>query len=228
MYEVKDWQHVFKLDPAKEISDAHLELICESGTDAIFVGGSDNVTVDNVLDLMSRVRRYPVPCVLELSTLESAMPGFDHYMIPSVLNSSNVAYHNGILHEAIKQFGHMMDYDLFTLEGYIVLNQESKVAQRTKAKTDLSVEDIAAYAEMIEEVYKLKTMYIEYSGTYGDVEMVKAAKRKLKSTRLIYGGGIDSRARAQEMREVADTIVVGNVIYTDIEAALQTVKVGLS
>ncbi|EIT84883.1 PcrB family protein, partial [Fictibacillus macauensis ZFHKF-1] len=36
-YEV--WKHVFKLDPAKEISDAHLELLCESGTDAIFIGG---------------------------------------------------------------------------------------------------------------------------------------------------------------------------------------------
>lgn len=226
MYEVKDWQHIFKLDPAKEISDAHLELICESGTDAIFIGGSDNITVDNVLDLMSRVRRYPVPCVLELSTLESAMPWFDHYMIPSVFNSPDVQFHNGLLHEAIKQFGHMIDYDLFTMEGYIVLNKDSKVAQLTKANTDLNVEDIEAYAEMIEEVYKLKAMYIEYSGTYGDVEMVKAAKAKLKSTRLIYGGGIDSRARAQEMREVADTIVVGNIIYTDIKAALQTVKVG--
>lgn len=226
MYEVNDWQHVFKLDPAKEISDAHLELICESGTDAIFIGGSDNITVDNVLDLMSRVRRYPVPCVLELSSLESAMPGFDHYMIPSVLNSPDVQFHNGLLHEAIKQFGHMIDYDLFTMEGYIVLNKDSKVAQLTKANTDINVEDIEAYAEMIEEVYKLKAMYIEYSGTYGDVEMVKAAKAKLKSTRLIYGGGINSKARAQEMREVADTIVVGNIIYTDIKAALQTVKVG--
>lgn len=137
---------------------------------------------------MSRVRRYPVPCVLELSTLESAMPGFDHYMIPSVLNSPDVTFHNGLLHEAIKQFGHMIDYELFTLEGYIVLNQDSKVAQLTKANTELSIDDIEAYAEMIEEVYKLKAMYIEYSGTYGDVEMVKAAKQKLKSTRLIYGG----------------------------------------
>ncbi len=225
MYEIQDWQHVFKLDPAKEISDNDLERICESGTDAIFIGGSDNVTMENVLDLMSRVRRYPVPCVLEISNIESAIPGFDHYLIPSVLNSDNVHFHNAMLHEAIKQMGHMMDYDLFTMEGYVVLNPDSKVAKLTRSNTDLNQDDIAAYAEMIEHLYGLKAMYIEYSGTYGDVSLVKAAKERLNQTRLIYGGGIDSLQKAREMFEVADTIVVGNVIYTDIKSALQTVKV---
>lgn len=225
MYEIQDWQHVFKLDPAKEISDNDLERICESGTDAIFIGGSDNVTMENVLDLMSRVRRYPVPCVLEISNIESAIPGFDHYLIPSVLNSDNVHFHNGMLHEAIKQMGHMMDYDLFTMEGYVVLNPDSKVAKLTRSNTDLNQGDIAAYAEMIEHLYGLKAMYIEYSGTYGDVSLVKAAKERLNQTRLIYGGGIDSLQKAREMFEVADTIVVGNIIYTDIKSALQTVKV---
>lgn len=225
MYEIQDWQHVFKLDPAKEISDTDLERICESGTDAIFIGGSDNVTMENVLDLMSRVRRYPVPCVLEISNLESAIPGFDHYLIPSVLNSDKAYFHNGLLHQALKEMGHMMDFDLFTMEGYVVLNPDSKVAQLTGSNTDLDQDDIAAYADMIEHLYGLKAMYIEYSGTYGDVKMVRAAKERLNNTRLIYGGGIDSLQKAQEMFEVADTIVVGNVIYTDIKSALQTVKV---
>ncbi|WP_414045808.1 heptaprenylglyceryl phosphate synthase [Macrococcus equi] len=225
MYEIQDWQHVFKLDPAKEISDDDLERICESGTDAIMIGGTDNVTMENVLELMSRVRRFPVPCVLEISNIDSAIPGFDHYLIPSVLNSNDVRFHNGMLLEAIKQMGHMMDYDLFTMEGYIVLNPESKVAQLTGSKTQLDEDDMAAYADMIEHLYGLKAMYIEYSGTYGDVQMVRAAKQKLKHTRLIYGGGIDSLEKAREMFEVADTIVVGNIIYTDLKSALQTVKV---
>lgn len=33
-----EWRHVFKLDPAKDISDEALEKICESGTDVILVG----------------------------------------------------------------------------------------------------------------------------------------------------------------------------------------------
>ena len=69
VYDIKEWRHVFKLDPNKEISDEDLELICESGTDAIIIGGTDGVTLENVLDLMSRVRRFTVPCVLEIRLL---------------------------------------------------------------------------------------------------------------------------------------------------------------
>ena len=63
MYDIKAWQHVFKLDPAKEISDNDLDALCMSDTDAIMIGGTDNVTEDNVIHLMSRVRRYPLPLV---------------------------------------------------------------------------------------------------------------------------------------------------------------------
>ena len=62
MYDIKEWRHVFKLDPNKEISDADLEKICESGTDAVLVGGSDGVTLDNVLQLLMRIRHYGAVC----------------------------------------------------------------------------------------------------------------------------------------------------------------------
>ena len=64
-----------------------LEKICESGTDAVIVGGTDGVTLENVLDLMARIRRYTVPCVLEVSSIETVTPGFDLYFIPTILNS---------------------------------------------------------------------------------------------------------------------------------------------
>ena len=83
----KEWRHIFKLDPAKEIDAEALEKVCESGTDAIIIGGSDGVTLDNVIDLLMRIRRYAVPVALEVSTIESITPGFDFYFIPSVLNS---------------------------------------------------------------------------------------------------------------------------------------------
>ncbi len=64
MYDFREWRHVFKLDPNKEISDEQLEKVCESGTDAVIVGGTDGVTLENVLNLMARIRRYTIPCVL--------------------------------------------------------------------------------------------------------------------------------------------------------------------
>ncbi|WP_323704369.1 heptaprenylglyceryl phosphate synthase [Mammaliicoccus sp. Dog046] len=225
MYDIKLWRHVFKLDPAKSISDEDLMRICESGTDAIIIGGTDDVTEDNVLNLMSRIRRYPLPCALEISNKESVVPGFDFYFVPSVLNSDKVEYHNGILQEAVKAYGYMMDFDEIFLEGYIVMNEESKVATLTNARTDLDREDLISYARIIDKLYHLPIFYLEYSGKYGNVEEVKDIKEHLEHAQLFYGGGIDSIDKAEEMAEYADTIVVGNIIYDDLKRALQTVKV---
>lgn len=225
MYDIRKWQHVFKLDPAKEISDENLEALCMSDTDAIMIGGTDDVTEDNVIHLMSRVRRYPLPLVLEVSNLDSVMPGFDFYFIPSILNSNDVTYHNGLLHKALKQYGHMINFEEVMLEGYVVLNPDSKVAKLTQSNTQLDVEDIEAYAQLVEEMYKLPILYLEYSGTYGDKDIVKAASQMLTYTQLFYGGGISSLTEAKEMKNYADTIIVGNIIYSDIKKALKTVKI---
>ena len=56
----------------------------------------------------------------------------------------------------------------FNVITYVVLNPKSKVAELTDASTELSIEDIEAYAQMINNMYKLPVMYIEYSGTYGN------------------------------------------------------------
>ena len=69
MYDIKKWKHIFKLDPAKSISDDDLETVCMSQTDAIMIGGTDDVTEDNVIQLMSRLRRYPLPLVFEISNI---------------------------------------------------------------------------------------------------------------------------------------------------------------
>lgn len=225
MYDIKKWKHVFKLDPAKTISDEDLDKICMSETDAIIIGGTDNVTEDNVIQLMSRVRRYPLPLALEISNLESTMPGFDFYFVPMVLNSQDVTYHNGILLEALKEYGHMMDFDELIFQGYVVLNPDSKVAEKTQANTDIDTEDIEAYALMTDKVYRFPIMYIEYSGTFGDMEKVQAAKDNLEEAHIFYGGGIASLSDAKAAAEVADTIVVGNLVYNDIKQALKTVKI---
>ena len=225
MYDIKEWRHIFKLDPAKEISDEDLEMICMSNTDAIMIGGTDQVTEDNVIHLMSRVRRYPLPLALEISNLESTMPGFDFYFIPTVLNSNDVTYHNGLLHRALKAYGHMINFDELIFEGYVVLNPDSQVSRHTQASANLDEDDVIAYALMAEKLYRLPILYIEYSGQYGEPEMVQAAKDELEHTQLFYGGGITNFEKAKEMAAIADTIIVGNVIYEDIKAAIKTTKI---
>jgi putative glycerol-1-phosphate prenyltransferase len=217
------WRHAFKLDPAKTVTDEQLELLAESGTDGIIVGGSDGVTLDNVLDLLVRVRRYSVPIALEVSTVESVTPGFDYYFIPTVLNSTKAEWINGIHHAALREYGHMMDWDEIVTEGYCILNLDCKAAKLTGVTTVPDEEDVIAYARMAEHLFKLPVFYIEYSGTYGDPGIVEAASRVLENTRLFYGGGITNPTDAKAMAELADTVIVGNIIYDDLKVALKTV-----
>ncbi|MFD1737909.1 heptaprenylglyceryl phosphate synthase [Bacillus salitolerans] len=224
MYDIKEWKHVFKLDPNKEIEDDTLEMICESGTDAVIVGGSDGVTEDNVINLLARIRRYSVPCILEVSTIDSIIPGFDLYFVPTVLNSKDPKWIIDLQHQAIKEYGDIMNWDEILSEGYCVLNPDSKVAQLTNATTDLQEEDVIAYARIADKLFHLPIFYLEYSGSYGNPHLVQKVKNTLEKTRLFYGGGISSVDQAKEMASKAHTVVVGNVIYEDLDTALLTVK----
>ncbi len=225
MYDIREWRHAFKLDPSKEISDEQLEKVCESGTDAVIIGGTDDVTLDNVLHLLSRVRRYAVPCVLEISNLEMITPGFDLYFIPTVLNSPDAKWIVGLHREAVKEYGQFLNWDEIVMLGYCILNEDSKAAKITRADASLSREDVRAYAELAENMFHLPVFYLEYSGKYGGPEMAAAAKDVLNKTRLFYGGGIRTLKQAEEMAAVADTIIVGNAIYEDFEEALRTVDI---
>src|SRR6185312_2902306 len=221
--DITTWRHAFKLDPAKTITNEELELLAESGTDGIIVGGTDGVTLDNVLDLLVRLRRYSVPIALEVSTVESVTPGFDYYFIPTVLNSTKVEWINGIHHAARREYGHMMDWDEIVTEGYCILNPGCKAAKLTGVTAEPDEEDVVAYARMAEHLFKLPVFYMEYSGTFGDPRIVEAASRVLENTRLFYGGGITNPTDAKTMAELADTVVVGNIIYEDLKVALTTV-----
>lgn len=225
MYDIREWRHAFKLDPNKEISDENLEKLCESGTDAIIIGGTDDVTLEKVLDLMARVRRYTVPCVLEISNSESITPGFDLYFIPSVLNSTDPRWIVDFHHQAVKEYGEIMNWDEILFQGYCILNDDCKVAKLTNARTKLTTDDVTAYARLAEKMFHLPIFYLEYSGTYGDPHVVQATKQVLDKTTLFYGGGIETVEQAKEMSTYADVVVVGNAVYTHFEKALETVQI---
>ncbi|TWT02972.1 heptaprenylglyceryl phosphate synthase [Planococcus sp. CPCC 101016] len=220
----KTWRHVFKLDPAKEITDEHLERICRSGTDAILIGGSDNVTLDNVLHLKKRVQGYVLPMALEVSTIDSVALGFDYYFIPTVLNSDDPRWIKGLHHEAIREYGEILDWDELVAEGYCILNADCKAAKMTGAKTDLTAADVVAYARLAEHFFRLPIFYLEYSGMFGDMKIAEKVKEVLAETRLFYGGGIDSADKARAAAATANTIVVGNIIYENIDKAIETVE----
>jgi putative glycerol-1-phosphate prenyltransferase len=219
----KNWQHVFKLDPDKEISDETLEAVCESGTDAIIVGGTLNVTFDNTIDLLSRVRRYALPCVLEVSNIDAIVPGYDAYFVPLVLNAQKPEWILDAHVRGLEEYGPFIKWDEVFVEGYVVGNGESAVARLTGSRTDITEERIKAYARLADQMLKFPIFYIEYSGAYGDPKLVRAAHNVIHNSRIFYGGGIRSAEQAAEMARWADTVVVGNLVYEDNEQALATV-----
>lgn len=224
MIDMRRWKHVFKLDPDRDLDDIALERICLSGTDAVMVGGSSGVTFDNTVDLLSRVRRFEVPCVQEISEREAIVPGFDLYFIPVVLNASDPDWIVGLHQLAVKEYGPMMQWEKIVAEGYIILNEQSTAARVTGARTVLDVTDVEAYARIAERLFRFPVVYIEYSGVFGHMELVKRTASLLESSRLFYGGGIDGPDKARQAAEAAHTIIVGNAIYENLDRALETVR----
>jgi putative glycerol-1-phosphate prenyltransferase len=221
--QVKAFRHVFKLDPAKDISEESIQELATSGTDAIIVGGTDEVTFQNTANLLYRLQHYSIPCFQEISTPTSFVPGFHGYFTPSVFNTDEAKWILGMHHQTIKSFGPFVPWDDILLEAYVVLNPNAKVAKRTNAITNLQIADVIAYAQMAEWL-QIPIFYVEYSGTYGRVDMVREVSSVLHHTLLCYGGGIRGQKQAEEMATWADIVVVGNLIYEDVIQAIHTVK----
>jgi phosphoglycerol geranylgeranyltransferase len=149
----------------------------------------------------------------------------DYVFIPSVLNSSSkwwvLDVHVEWIVDQLKNL-RSIHWEKVVPEAYIVLNPESAVARLTGSETNLSVEEILGYVKFADSFLKFPIIYIEYSGKYGDPEIVRMVRSQVEKARLFYGGGIDSKEKALEMSKYA-TIVVGNVVYTDVDRFLETV-----
>lgn len=224
MEEMKAWRHAFKVDPGRPFSEQWLAEICESGTDVVIVGGTEGTTVDNVTECLAAVRRFSVPCVLEVTELEALTPGFDAYLIPVVLNAHHPAFISGLHQQALKAHGQFLKTADVLGEGYCIMNRHSSAARRTDADAALDMDDIVAFSRFSESVLRMPIFYLEYSGTYGDIEVVKKVSQTLEHARLFYGGGIQTAEQAVDMAKWADTVVVGNALYENKEEALKTVN----
>lgn len=218
------WRHAVKLDPERPLSEAALAAVLTCGTDAILIGGSSGVTHENTWRLLGRVRERGLPVALEVSSPALAAPGADLYLIPSVLNTADAGWVVGRHARVAAMLGDIIPWGLLVPEAYIVLNPESTVARLTGATCDLDDVAVAGYAALAGQLWRLPLVYVEYSGTFGDPQTVYSARRAAGAARVIYGGGIDSAAAAATMAAVADTVVVGNLVYTAPERLAETVR----
>jgi phosphoglycerol geranylgeranyltransferase len=218
----KDWVHVTKLDPDKQLKPGDIDAIAASGTDALMLSGTLNVTRENLTVLLKQVKTYNLPLVMEPAGPEAVLlQGIDYVFIPSVMNTTDVQWIVGKHRAWVQLRKGKIPWDYVVPEAYIVLNPDSSVGKVTKAIFDLKPEEVAAYTSVADHYFHFPIVYIEYSGIYGDPEVVKAASEAVDKSVLYYGGGINSAEKAARMSKYADTIVVGNAVYDQGAAVLK-------
>ncbi|MCR6545615.1 heptaprenylglyceryl phosphate synthase [Dehalobacterium formicoaceticum] len=211
----RDWGIILKLDPDKKIREDILkEILSYSGIDAVIVGGTQNITRDNTEVLLQIIHDadYEGPLIQEISELQAVSVNVDGYLLPVVLNAGHRDWFIGQHLTGIKALGHLINWSQVLVEAYVICNPDSAAARRTQAIVP-DREDLLAYQTLIEEVYALPILYVEYSGRYGNPDWLKALKERRKKAHIFYGGGIESVPQAEEMGSLADTIIIGNLIY---------------
>ena len=221
-----EWDHVLKIDPDKDlVGEETFEDVVRTGTDAIEVGGTLDVTAEKMERVIDACRKYDVPLYQEPSDPtvvvdDDALAG---YLVPSVLNTADPFFLLG----AHKEWARIGDvpWEKTTLEAYVVLNPDASVAEFARADCDQSAEDVAAYAAVAERMFNQEIVYVEYSGTFGDPEKVAAAADALEAATLFYGGGVHDYDSARTMAEHADVVVVGDLVHeAGVEAVRETVE----
>jgi len=218
----KDWVHVTKLDPDKQLKPGDIDAIAASGTDALMLSGTLNVTQENLSALLKQVKTYNLPLVMEPAAPDVVLTqGIDYIFVPSVINSADVQWVVGKHRAWVQAQKGKIPWDCVVPEAYIVLNPESSVGKLTRSFCNLNPEEVAAYTTIADRYFRFPIVYIEYSGKYGDPAIVKAASEAVDKSILYYGGGINSAEKAAQMSRYADTIVVGNAVYDQGAAVLK-------
>jgi phosphoglycerol geranylgeranyltransferase len=213
---------VTKLDPDKQLDAGDIDAIAASGTDALMLSGTLNVTPENLSALQKQVKAYDLPLVMEPAGPDAVLTqGVDFVFVPSVMNTTDVTWIVGKHRAWVQQQNGKIPWESIVAEAYIVLNPASSVGKVTKAVCDLDAGAVAAYTAVADHYFHFPIVYIEYSGTFGDPAIVKAASEAIDQSVLYYGGGINSAERAAQMSRYADTIVVGNAVYDQGAAVLR-------
>jgi phosphoglycerol geranylgeranyltransferase len=221
-----DWDHVIKVDPDKSlVGDETYDDVCRTGTDAIEIGGTLDVTAEKTRRVIEACRKHDVPLYQEPSNPAVVVEdeALDGYLVPIVMNAGDPFWITGAHKEWVRIAD--LDWERTATEAYVVLNPEASVAEYTEADCDLDADEVAAYARVAERMLGQDIVYLEYSGMLGEPDVVAATQDAMDDATLFYGGGIGSYDDAYTMGEHADTIVVGDLVHEEgVDAVRQTVE----
>ena len=215
---VKGTIHFTLIDPDKQEAPAAADIArkaAAAGTDAIMLGGSTDVTKENLDATVSAIKEVcDLPAIFFPSGANAISGKCDAIFFMSMVNSSDIGW---IIGEQVK--GSLVTREL-KLEpismGYIIVEPGMRVGEVGHARPlrHNDIKGAASYA-LACEYLGMSFVYLEAgSGAHMPVppEMIKAVKEVL-SVPLIVGGGIRTAEAAEAARLAgADAIVTGTFV----------------
>jgi phosphoglycerol geranylgeranyltransferase len=217
-YKAKKTMHMTLIDPAKQKQEKAAEIASAAeklGTDAIMIGGSTDVTQENLDATALAIKKVvKIPVIYFPSGAHAISPYTDAIYFMSMLNSRNLRM---VIGEQVMGAPIVANIGLEAISmGYVIVEPGMKVGEVGQA--NLIKRDDAKMAVaygLAAQFMGMELIYYEAgSGAPEPVpaEMVAAVKGRLKIP-VIVGGGIRSAEQAAILRKSgADIIVTGTLV----------------
>ena len=220
--------HMTLLDPASSPGRAGEEIAAiaaEKGTHAIMVGGSTDVSSDNLDTLVKHVKeRTQLPVIYFPSTAGAMSPHVDAIYFLSALNSRDPRFIIGEqalgapLVKAIRMEAIPMGYLLVEPGMKVGLVSQADLIVRSKEGAER-----AAGLALAAQYFGMKLVYLECGSgapTPCPVDIVRAVREAIDIP-LVVGGGIRKGGDARALLEAgADVLVTGTIAETGHYEAL--------
>jgi phosphoglycerol geranylgeranyltransferase len=210
--------HMTLLDPAKQEPEQAAELSAMAmsiGTDAIMVGGSTDITQENLDATVKAIKRScSLPVIYFPSGAHAISPYTDAIYFMSMLNSRNIKH---VIGEQVAgaPIVKMLGLEPISM-GYIIIAPGMKVGEVGHADVVRRDDLKGACAFALAAQYMgMQLVYLEAgSGAPEPVpmEMISAVKKTI-SVPLVVGGGIRTAKDAMDVKNAgADIIVTGTIV----------------
>lgn len=234
-YRARKPMHMTLIDPAKQEVERAASIAREAkrlGTDAIMVGGSTDVTQENLDSTVKAIKKaVSLPVIYFPSGAHAISPFTDAIYFMSMLNSRNLRM---VIGEQVMGAPIVAKLGLETISmGYVIVEPGMKVGEIGEAnlvKRD-DLQTAVAYG-LAAQFMGMDLIYYEAgSGAPEPIptEMVSAVKERVRIP-VVVGGGIRSAQQAMSLRAAgADIIVTGTLVEGEgfsqsLEGVIKAVK----
>jgi phosphoglycerol geranylgeranyltransferase len=217
--------HMTLLDPDK-LPAATIAGICagaaKAGTDAIMLGGSTGITVENLDAAIAAIKgRTSLPVILFPMGAKALSGKADAIYFMSLMNSRNLRF---VIGEQVAGAPVIKALGLEPISmGYIIVEPGMKVGEVGEADPIPRNEPKKAVAQALAAQYfGMKLVYLEAgSGAHSPVpdDMVSSVKRAI-SIPLVVGGGVRRPEQARALAKAgADVLVTGTLAEESADGA---------